>query len=715
MGHAIQEQPHRARFRFSEKTLLESGSLPLERIAEMSLREGNSSQPIYRVHRWFARRLSTQFRSILTALNLSESENAAFWGMYYGEIDLGGAVVLDPFVGGGTSVVEASRCNARVIGFDIDPVATKITRFELSAASMTFPETAICKLKSAVRETISPFHKTVLGSGETATVIHHFWVETLECSNCNITYQLHPHYQLAYDKKGKTQWVFCKRCFGVRELAIDRKRFRCDCSQNVDIKKGNISQGVARCPNCRHKQKLSGHRIDKPPQWHLFAQEYLHPETNERCFKKASEQDREIFDKAAAELEKLEQANGTFRPLRPIPLEGRSSQRPLVHGIKTYSNLFNARQLLHLHELGRCIRQVDDADVREILNLAYSEHLATNNMYVGFAFGYRRTSQLFAIHGFRHVTRPVEINPWLDGIGRGTYPNVLRKFERALSFAANPTGPKPRAEQHERLIYGNQKSIGPKSGKISRCAREVVQGDSEAAIITQSSENLACLDDECVDLILTDPPYFNNVSYSELSDFYLAWHQVVGFAEPPYDDLVTGAPIKQNLAVTESGSEAVECYKVSLARIFAECCRVLKTEGLMVFTYHHLDANAWLALAEALHNSGLSCTSVIPMRGEGQGGLHSKAQTIKWDAVFTCRKAPFPKQRKLMIALNAIREIKARVEGYCESFPNNLGFAAVDQVNLTRALSLKYMTTEPTEESVELKSYLSTPGDISNA
>ena len=55
--------------------------------------------------------------------------------MYLGHLSLDGAVVLDPFVGGGTSLVEAERCGARVIGYDIDPVATFITRFELETPS----------------------------------------------------------------------------------------------------------------------------------------------------------------------------------------------------------------------------------------------------------------------------------------------------------------------------------------------------------------------------------------------------------------------------------------------------------------------------------------------------------------------------------------------------------------------------------------------------
>ncbi|BBL79298.1 hypothetical protein RxyAA322_11520 [Rubrobacter xylanophilus] len=65
---------------------------------------------------------------------------------------LDGAVALDPFVGGGTSLVEAMRCGAHVIGDDIDSVATFITRFELSAAAYNPQSEEIAELRAAFGE-----------------------------------------------------------------------------------------------------------------------------------------------------------------------------------------------------------------------------------------------------------------------------------------------------------------------------------------------------------------------------------------------------------------------------------------------------------------------------------------------------------------------------------------------------------------------------------
>lgn len=63
---------------FPDRTLLETGNLPIAEIAELALREGQSTSPLHRVHRWFARRLGSQFRAMLAALSLNENEAERF-------------------------------------------------------------------------------------------------------------------------------------------------------------------------------------------------------------------------------------------------------------------------------------------------------------------------------------------------------------------------------------------------------------------------------------------------------------------------------------------------------------------------------------------------------------------------------------------------------------------------------------------------------------
>ncbi len=80
----------------------------------------------------------------------------------------------------------------------------------------------------------------------------------------------------------------------------------------------------------------------------------------------------------------------------------------------------------------------------------------------------------------------------------------------------------------------------------------------------------------------SDPPYFDNVSYSELSDFYLAWQQALGIADGTYADVHQAAPIEENLAVARRTPGAIATYRNMLSTIFRECARVLRKDGLCV-------------------------------------------------------------------------------------------------------------------------------------
>ena len=420
----------------------------------------------------------------------------------------------------------------------------------------------------------------------------------------------------------------------------------------------------------------------------MFAQEYLEdtPDGVTRHFKKARTGDRIRYGKARRLLRDVEVAEGPFGPVRPIPTNGRSDRRPLIHGFTKYRDLFNDRQLLHLNLLGRAIAHTEEPQLRRLLAIAFSEHLTTNCMYTAYAFGYRRVSPMFSIHSYRHITRPVEINPWLDGIGRGTFPNVVGKIAKAVAFAKAPTELDPKGGRRASRTSGRHPVC-----EVSSDPWTVLAGSSRASIATKSSEDLDRIEDGTVDLILTDPPYFDNLSYSELSDFYLAWHQSLGMAEPPYDNPDLCAPLEENLASPDRADKSFATYERRLHCILAECRRVLKEAGVLVFTYHHKSSAAWAALGEALVRSGLKCTAVLPMRGEGQGGLHSYDGTIKWDAVFVCRKGSSVWPRALgsaVVSRRAVERAKLRASAYAENLAKTprIGFHDPDRVNLERAM-----------------------------
>lgn len=103
--------------------------LPIEKLNPVAMSEGNSKKPVYQIHKWWARRLGSVFRMIvLAAFGRQDESEADIWHRFCNGVDLGGKIVLDPFMGGGTTVVEALRLGCRVIGVDINPVAWFVTK-----------------------------------------------------------------------------------------------------------------------------------------------------------------------------------------------------------------------------------------------------------------------------------------------------------------------------------------------------------------------------------------------------------------------------------------------------------------------------------------------------------------------------------------------------------------------------------------------------------
>jgi hypothetical protein len=144
-----------------------------------------------------------------------------------------------------------------------------------------------------------------------------------------------------------------------------------------------------------------------------------------------------------------------------------------------------------------------------------------------------------------------------------------------------------------------------------------------------------------VDLVLTDPPYFDNLSYSELSDFYHVWLRKIlgpeyvgsGQQHTPMGGALFGGK-RRKLTPPDNPKGQ---FTATLTKVFAECRRVLRPEGALVFTFHHKSTDAWECLGTALLTAGFAIDEVVPVRSEGQSGFHSYDGTIKWDCIFFCR------------------------------------------------------------------------------
>lgn len=650
-----------------EHTLLEAGDLPFGDLVRFALREGRRPRPIYQIHKWFARRLGCSFRALL--VGAVQDTTADFWKAYYETADLSGLTMLDPFVGGGTSVVEAARLGATAIGVDIDPIACVVTAAELTAADFDDLAPAMQALKEKVGKRLAPLYSTRGVDGTRLMVLHNFWVQVVECPSCGQAGEAHPNFVLA-EEETAGRWAFCRHCHEVHKLRARQARFTCrNCSKETDVNDAPVLTGAYTCSRCSHREPLIefGRAARTPPSWRLFAIEAT-PRTSgravpvrERLFFRASAADSRAFTRARKMLAQELRADRDFLPAHAICQMQRSDSRITDYGYRRWTQLFNERQLLHLGLLAQEIKRLPERLLGPI-GLAFSNHLATNCMLTSYAAGWRRLTPLFSIRAFRHVPRPVEVNPWSEGTGRGTFPNAVRQVLRASAFARAPKEPGRR---------GGFRAVSP------------VAPVEQPKVVSGNARELAFVESASVDLVLTDPPYYDNVAYSELSEFFQPWLEHLNLVPKAAErrQLIEGA-----LRAQRRNEASLEEFAKRLGEAFGEMYRVLKPRGLLAFTFRHSTTDAWFAMAKALARSRLRPVQVLLMPGEAGTGLHTHDGTSLWDAVLVFRKLPasVPATSLSMVQVEAAR---ANAHAWRERFrrQDRLPFNDADYVNLLRA------------------------------
>jgi len=151
------------------------------------------------------------------------------------------------------------------------------------------------------------------------------------------------------------------------------------------------------------------------------------------------------------------------------------------------------------------------------------------------------------------------------------------------------------------------------------------------------------LNERTVDLVCIDPPYYNNVQYAELSDYFYVWQRRT--LHDLYPDLFRRRLTNKteeavaNPARDGSAARAAQEYERLMKEIFAECRRVLKDEGIMTIMFTHKTQEAWGALTRSLIESGWTITSSMPVESESGESMHQKGMASAASSIFlTCRK-----------------------------------------------------------------------------
>lgn len=527
-------------------------------VSERAAREVRNREihlPPVSVYRWWARRTEAVFGAVLDAWSADRS---------------GAGLVVDPFSGGGVIPLAAATRGQRVYAQDLNPWATQGL-----AGMLRLPAAReIRELERQLRERAEPLlrsaYATTFSSGEPATISHTFRVASANCSKCGVRSRLFPYAMvslLARKERGRPEAILsCPRghLFYGKIGAATRCK---ECGAKTDPDAEYTPERTVACRHCGHAEKLQVRAKEGEWRWEVVLVE------------RTARGKREL---ALATPEEIRQAESSrWKPtftLGRIP-EGQETKVLLRHGFRRWHDLYPSRQRSVMEALLAMSEQVA-ADERALgtLRMAIWGTAEMAGLLSRWDRWYLKSYEAMAGHRFNFTTLPAEPNVWgAAGSGRGTVSRRLALFAKASVWL-------------QERIASPLTVMGPEPASNRRKA---LPGEADAYLVEGSSERIN-LASGSADLVLTDPPYHDDVQYDELSLPLRAW------ANLSTHKLINEAVVNSTNGFAEDSHE----YRALLSRIFRECQRVLKPTGRLILSYANRQPEAWIDLFAALQRAG---------------------------------------------------------------------------------------------------------------
>ncbi len=643
---------------FRTQRLIEA-DFPIRKVSEESVREKNIRHGhISTLHIWWARRPLAASRCTALAALLADDparrdellsliRQIAPWEMV-ADNDPGGqwlidrarqAIrdafdgraprVLDPFAGGGAIPLEALRLGCETYALDYNPVAVLLNK-----AVLEYPQRFGGKLLEAVqrwgewvldeaRKELEPFYPK---DPDGSIPIGYIWARTLPCQNPGCGAEI-PLMRQTWLAKKDNKKVALKLVPNRTGRCIDAQIVEGD-AIDFDPEKGTVSRANVVCPLC-------GGTIDDNTTRRLFregkASQRLmavvlhHPSRSGKRYRLPTAGDLEAYSAAEEALETKRQAIWAEWGMDPVPAERiitpcHEVDRPPMYGFRVWGDLFNPRQKLALITFAEKVRQAHARMLAEGADPEFAKAVATYlalavDMTAAFCNTLARwentseaIKQLFSRQALPMIWDYAELNPFSGSTGSWS-----AGWEYYLSVLTHLT--------------------------------QIPAGESRPADVRQGSAAALPWPDDFFDAVLTDPPYYDNVNYSVLSDFFYVWlKRTVGdlyldlFATPltpKSEEMVADA-------VRAGGKDAARRrFEAMLTQAFREVYRVLKPEGIAVIVFAHKTTAAWETVIQALLDAGLYMTASWPIHTEMQARLNAQETASLASSIYmVCRKRP---------------------------------------------------------------------------
>jgi len=345
-------------------------------------------------------------------------------------------------------------------------------------------------------------------------------------------------------------------------------------------------------------------------------------------------------------------------------------------GYTHWWKMFNPRQLLVHTQLMRAITEAPEdrwpLDVREQALGALQQYLRNQNMFCFWDISRDCMAPHLSNANYHPKVLVIE-NCIFHQLGRGNWQSAQAATLEGTNWENEPW----------------ESALLPETEKAKSTRVEV--GDpiqpAEVDLFCNSSTDLSILDSAQYDLVITDPPFGNNLFYADLADFFYVWMRLPllkwyrGMPERKYfepertphaveavdnsvehpDDredfererFVTNGILNKvreltgNTEISEKDPNPLyrpepssEFYQKTLTACWAEAGRLLKPGGLMAFTFHHSADAPWVDVLEALFNAGYLLVATYPIRSDetkGDTGAFG-SRKIEYDIIHVCRK-----------------------------------------------------------------------------
>jgi adenine-specific DNA methylase len=538
--------------------------------------------------------------------------------------------ILDPTAGGGVIPFESLRYGLPSVANELNSVPSVMLKLMLEYASEVgsleseFKEWSQ-KIDEKAKKRLEDFFPKDEKGHEPS---HYACTYTIECPECGADIPLVKKWWLR--KKSSSKGIAIKPEISDGSLVYECVRLPDDVTkEQFDPQKGPHMRGGAECLNCgvvAESETIKTALCSGEFEYEVYGIKNVGSE-GKSGFRAPSEKDKSAFEKSAQKIGEDYELDSLLNIERYIGKEDRAGP----YGVTQWRDSFSPRQLISHYEYWKAFEEVKTT-IKEQYGPQKSEAILS----------------FLALVASKMLDRNSRASPLNTSKG---YPeNALGGMLFSLQWAFVDNNPTAGSLCYRDVADKNIESYE----KIVDYLRNT---KASSKVLSEDASDLSIQDEE-VQAVVVDPPYYDSIIYSEMADFFYVWmEKYLGDVYPNmFDSKLTdkSSEAVANVAEYEGVSDeksstelAKEDYEKKMSEIFNELYRVLEAGGVMTVMFTHKETDAWDTLTKSLINSGFTITSTHPITSEipnrvSQQGNASANSTL----LLTGRKPKSSKESK---------------------------------------------------------------------